>query len=405
MHSMKTIITFLQNLFPESCRGRVFLVGGSVRDALLQRESRDIDLAAALTAEELAPLGFRLVEGKSTAPIWFGYDKAFGKIELTQLPVISGLAEDLARRDFTINAMAMTLGGEVIDPLGGRKELEQRLLRACSPGSFTDDPLRIFRAFRFEADGWRMTSETGTLIRGQEWSRQLAKIPVERFTREMLAALEHPEPEHFFRCMHEFGVGEGWLPELFRMPLVPAGPPEHHPEGDLLTHSLQVLERVKARTDDPLARFCAFFHDIGKLATDPELYPTHHGHDEAGFHLARTFCDRLRLPAAYRTALAWTSRLHGKLNRWAELRDATRVRTAEHALRAGITGILPLVTAADYPAGAEACGNWGEIVRVARMSAEELGIDPLRLKTVAEGKRPAFILHRRVEMLRSLRKS
>src|SRR6185369_16389772 len=156
---MDTIIAFLKNLFPDACQGRVFLVGGSVRDTLLGRESRDIDLVAALTTDELIPLGFRLVEGKSTAPIWFGFDKEFGKIELTQLTEIAGLAGDLARRDFTINALAMTLSGEVIDPLGGRKELEQRLLRACSLCSFIDDPLRIFRGFRFEAERWRMAPE------------------------------------------------------------------------------------------------------------------------------------------------------------------------------------------------------------------------------------------------------
>jgi len=397
---MKSKIAFLQNMFPETCRGRVFLVGGSVRDALLERESKDIDLVASLTADELTILGFRLVEGKSTAPIWFGFDKEFGKIELTQLADTAGLANDLARRDFTINALAMTLTGEVIDPLGGREELEQRLLRACSPYSFLDDPLRIFRALRFEAEGWRMTPETEELIREQDWSQRLEKVPVERFSREMLAALERSEPERFFRRMHEFDVGKEWLPELFRMPLVPAGPIKHHPEGDLLTHSLQVLELVKERAKDPLARFCSFFHDIGKLATDSMLYPKHHGHDEAGFFLARTFCDRLRLPAVYRTALAWTSRLHGKLNRWPELRDATRVKTAEQALKAGITGILPLVTAADYPAGAVGCENWEEAVRVVRMTTDELGIDPLRLISIPEGKRSAFILQKRVERLR-----
>jgi tRNA nucleotidyltransferase (CCA-adding enzyme) len=185
------------------------------------------------------------------------------------------------------------------------------------------------------------------------------------------------------------------------MPLVPAGPEEHHPEGDLLTHSMQVMGRVAERTGEPLARFCALFHDIGKLATDPALYPKHHGHDEAGFDLGRPFCDRLRLPATYRNSLAWTSRLHGTLNRWPELRGSTRVRTAEQALKAGIAGILPLVATADKPNGLKT-DEWKMAVRVAVMTTAELGVDMERIEAMPEDKRPAFILQRRVEVLRGL---
>ncbi len=398
---MNPVIDHVKGLFPATCHDRIFLVGGSVRDLLLGRAGRDIDLAAALSGDELASLGFRLVVGKSTAPIWFGHDPVFGTVEVTLLSGISGLAADLGRRDFTINALAMTLAGEVIDPLDGRRDLEQRLVRACSTRTFLDDPLRIFRAFRFESDGWHMTAATGALIRERESAHLLAAVPVERFTREMLKALEAPEPERFFQRILELKVGKDRLPELFRMPHIPAGPLIHHPEGDLFTHAIQVLGRVSERTDDPLARFCALFHDIGKLATDPALYPRHHGHDEAGFTLARAFCDRLRLPATYRTALAWVSKLHGTLNRWTELRDATRVRMAEQAVKAGITGILPLVSLSDKAGGVEIEG-WADAVRIARMSATDVGIDPARLETMAAGKRADLILQKRVEELRRL---
>jgi len=396
---MNPAMDFLKGLFPETCHDRIFLVGGSVRDLLLGRGSKDIDLVAALSGDALAPLGFRLVTGKSTAPIWFSYDPVFGKIEVTPLSDCSHLNADLERRDFTINALAMSLAGEIIDPLDGRRDLEQRLLRTCSPCSFFDDPLRIFRAFRFEADGWRMTDETVALIREREWKQPLATIPVERFTREMLKALVTPDPERFFLRMLELKIGEDRLPELFRMPHIPAGPLIHHPEGDLFTHAIQVLQRVAERTDDPLARFCALFHDIGKLATDPGLYPRHHGHEEAGFALACTFCNRLRLSATFRTALAWTSRLHGTLNRWPELRDATRIRVAEQAVKAGITDILPLVAQADKP-GELKIDEWENAVRIARMSATDLDIDLAHLETIEAGKRADLILQKQVEMLR-----
>ncbi|HEX9078956.1 MAG TPA: HD domain-containing protein [Desulfuromonadaceae bacterium] len=392
-------MAFLNGLFPTASRDRIFLVGGTVRDLLLGREGEDIDLIAALSGDELASAGFRLVKGKSTAPIWFRYDGTFGKIEVTPLTQVDDLAADLAGRDFTVNAIAMGLEGKIIDPLAGKPDLERRVLRACSPRSFLADPVRIFRALRFEAHGWRMSPETEALVREREWASHLAPIPVERFSREMLKALEAPEPERFFRRMLGFNVGESWLPEIFRMPAIPAGPPIHHPEGDLFTHSLQVLERVRTWTDDPLARFCALFHDLGKLASDPADYPKHHGHDKAGFALARPFCDRLRLPSVYRTTLAWTSRLHGMLNRWPELRGSTRVRIAEQALMAGIADILPLVCNADKGVDAEISG-WKNAVRIARLSATDLGIDSTCLEAVAAEKRSDLILQKRVEMLR-----
>ena len=398
---MNDIIVFLKKLFPEACHNRIFLVGGSVRDVLLGKGCKDIDLDVALSPDELASIGFRLVTGKSTAPIWFKFDKTFGKIEATPLANAAGLTDDLAQRDFTINAMAMHLHGEVIDPLRARDDLEQRLLRACSTKSFYDDPVRIFRAFRFEADGWRMTPETESLILKQDWSQHFQVIPIERFSREMLKSLDSPDPERFFKRLLEFRIGKNYLPEIFRMPEIPAGPVLHHPEGNLFTHSIQVLNKVARQTNDPLSRFCALFHDIGKLGTDPANYPKHHGHDLAGFDLAHGFCDRLRLSGKYRTALAWTSKLHSTFNKWNSLRDSTKLRTAEQAIKAEIADILPLVAAADKSDEPEIMG-WENAIQTARMTIAELGIDYKQLESIPEGNRAEYILQRRIEMLRKL---
>jgi tRNA nucleotidyltransferase (CCA-adding enzyme) len=395
----KTIIRFLKNLFPASCYDRVVLVGGTVRDMLLDRESQDIDLIAALSDNELLGLGFRFVEAKNAASIYFRYHPEFGKIEVTRIGSMDELAADLLSRDFTINAMAMTLTGMHIDLLGGREDLKAGLLRACGKESFASDPLRIFRGFRFEADGWSMTPETEALVRERAWSEEFSAMPMERFINEMLKALGKKIPERFFERMIGFRVGAEFLPELFRMPLIPAGPLEHHPEGDLFTHCTQVLQRVAAMTDDPLARFCAFFHDLGKLATDPALYPRHHGHDDAGFDMATDFCNRLCLPAAYRKALSWVCRLHGKANKWDELRDSTKVKMADQAIKAGIVDILPLVSASDKP-GNMLMAGWDDAIRVAGMNTQELGIDQEKLATMPIENRQAFILQKQVEALR-----
>lgn len=396
---MKPLLPALQALFPAHSHDRLFLVGGSVRDILLGRAGEDIDLAAALPDDQLRRCGFRLVQGKTTAPIWFRFDAGFGKIEVIQLADALAISDDLRRRDFTINAMAMRLSGELLDPLHGRDDLHAGRLRACAGSTFRDDPLRIFRALRFEADGWQMTAETVELIRRDDWTAQLHAIPVERFSRELLKALATGTPERFLLRMREFGVGREWLPELFRMADVPAGPLQYHPEGDLLTHAIQVLQRAAALSTDPLVRFCAFFHDLGKLATDPAIYPKHHGHEEAGFALAATFCNRLALPAAYRKALAWTSRLHGQLNRWHELRDATKIKTAEQATKAGIALILPTVALADQP-GNRIPDDWGLALAVAAMTTAELDIAPDQFAIMPAEQRAPFIMQKRVEMLR-----
>lgn len=398
---MNKAIIQLKKIFPRDCHERVFIVGGSVRDYLLAREGADMDLAAALAEETLVSLGFRLVEPRSSAPVWFRSDGKFGTMELTRLASIDALERDLIRRDFTINAMAMALDGNLIDPLNGRDDLVRTNLRICSGRSFEDDPLRVFRAFRFAADAWNMTPETEESIRARNWSDSFAIIPVERFSREMLKAFASLRPERFFTRMQEFRVGELFLPELFRMPAIPAGPIEHHPEGDLLTHSIQTLQRVTEISGNTLARFCAFFHDIGKLATDPACYPKHHGHDEAGFNLARELCSRLRLPTTFGTALSWVSRLHARLNKWDELREATRINTAEQAVKAGIAELLPQISAADKAEAHEFPG-WPLTVDIARMSARELGIDPERLVKIPPGQRPAQILQKRIEKLRMI---
>ncbi len=394
------ITTFLRGLFPKEYHERIYLVGGSVRDYLLGSEIRDIDLTAALPEKLLSAAGFRPVAAKSSAPIWFRYELGFGKIEVTLLGHVGALEDDLRRRDFTVNAMAMDLTGTIRDPLGGRSDLRRRRLRACSEESFVADPVRIFRAFRFECDGWRLDRPAERLIASRGWGDLLAPIPVERFSREMLDALGRKEPGRFFQRMTAFGVGCGFLPELFRMAEIPAGPAEYHPEGDTHTHALEVLERVAATTDDVAARFCALFHDLGKLATAPELYPHHYGHDEAGGAIAKAFCDRLRLSVRLRNALAGTCRLHTHVNRWEGLRDVTKLRVAEQAVRNGIESILPLVSAADKPGGAGVPG-WEEALEVAGMGAAELGVAPDRLDALAPDARAGFLLQRRIERFRA----
>lgn len=393
---MDAIIHKLKTLFPQHLHERLFMVGGMVRDVLLGIASQDVDLAAAVPVEELTALGFRLVESKSTPNIYFRYLHDLGKVEVTWLPSLAALEDDLVKRDFCANAMAMTLDSRLYDPLGGRADLEHRVLRTCSPASLADDPIRIFRALRFECEGWRLDDAAEETILARNWSPDLAVIPIERFSQEMLKALAKPDPSRFFRRIVELQVGRDQLPEIFDMARVPAGPLEHHPEGDLFTHSLQTLERMAALSADPTARFCALFHDLGKLATAPELYPKHHGHDRAGADLALPFCRRLRLPASLQRALQSVCRLHNTANRWHELRDSTKIQVGLDAIKGGTREILPLVVKADF---AEELIGWDQVLEVAALNSAQLGIDPKEFEGEPQ-KLQQVIMQRRVERLR-----
>lgn len=398
---MAVIPGFLGQIFPVNCHDRLLLVGGTVRDLLLGRECRDSDLIAFLPREELLSLGFREVLPSSGAAVYFMHHPDCGSIEVTRIDSRAGLEGDLLRRDFRCNAMAMDFSGRLIDPLCGEGDLGERLLHVCSDDSFAHDPLRVFRGFRFEADGWRLSPESEELLRTMAFSELFSRMPVERFSGEMLKALSGEKPDRFFARMLQFGPGEVFLPELFRMPDVPAGPLQFHPEGDLFTHSLQVLQRAAAATDDPLTRFCALFHDLGKLATNPADYPRHHGHEEAGAALAPAFCSRLHLPSEYARGLASICRLHGLMNRWDELRDPTKIRVAEQATRAGTAAFLPLVAAADKE-GCRAPDGWRHALEVAHMSSRELGIDQEKLHALKIADRSSAVLQKRVEAFRAV---
>ncbi len=401
-------LDILKRLFSPDTHDRIFLVGGTVRDLFLGRLPQDIDLVAALPHEQMEALGFRRIHPKSAVSIFFRFHTTLGKIEATTIGATEELESDLRRRDVTVNAMALSLSGNLFDPLHGVDSLARMELHPCSATSFITDPVRIFRLFRFEAQGWRMTAFAHELIREREWNDHFSVIPVERFSAELLKALTGEQPTRFFRGMIEFGVGELFLPELFRMKDIPAGPLEHHPEGDLFTHSVQVLERAALTAGDTVTRFCALFHDLGKLATPPEQYPKHHGHDEAGFRSARAFCQRLVFPAELREPLRWVNRLHTTASRWRELRTSTKIKLAEDAVRGGVAWILPTVAAADQHDG-DGMPGWDSAVQIVQLATAALGVDPRLLAPfptdgvvpLRPDQRHAFLHQKRVERYRA----
>ncbi len=322
----------------------IYLVGGAVRDKLLGLPVREHDwVVVGATPEDMRARGFRQV-GRDF-PVFLhpetGEEYALARTERKTGPGYTGftfhaapdvsLEQDLERRDLTINAMAQTPGGELVDPFGGRRDLEHRVLRHVSP-AFVEDPLRVLRVARFAARyaplGFSVAEETLDLMREMVDSGEVDHLVPERVWQELERALAEPAPARFFEIMRETGALVRVVPELDRLFGVPQ--PEHpHPEVDTGVHTLMALTQAARLTEDPQVRFAALAHDLGKGETPRSEWPRHYGHEESGATLIEMLCARLRAPNAYRDLAVLASRYHDRAHRAAELRPGTVLETLE----------------------------------------------------------------------------
>ncbi|HVN42858.1 MAG TPA: multifunctional CCA addition/repair protein [Steroidobacteraceae bacterium] len=315
-----------------------FLVGGAVRDSLLGRPYQERDyVVVGATPEELITLGYRPV-GKDF-PVFLhprtSEQYALARTERKTGPGYYGFAtrhsadvtleEDLARRDLTINAMAQASDGTIIDPYGGRRDLEARLLRHVS-AAFVEDPLRVLRvarfAARFEPLGFTVAPETLELMRHIVDSGEMSSLVAERVWVETERALGEPRPAVFFEVLRECRALRAVFPEIDRLFGVPQ-PERWHPEIDTGIHTLQVLEVSADLSGETTVRFAALVHDLGKGLTPPAEWPRHIGHEERGARLIEGLAERLRLPTEHRELAVLVARHHASVHRAAELRPGT----------------------------------------------------------------------------------
>lgn len=184
----------------------LFLVGGAVRDLLQGREPKDLDFIAFSTPEKLLALGGKFADSKTCIPVFvFDFDGIQVEIALPRKDIKTGkgykgfsfsfegvsLIDDLARRDFTINAIALDSDGNIIDPFNGVNDLRNKILRAVNPQAFADDPLRVIRLCRFSSKGFKPAEETIELARKVP-REEFEALPVERFINELIKALYEP---------------------------------------------------------------------------------------------------------------------------------------------------------------------------------------------------------------------
>ena len=318
---------------------KTYLVGGAVRDRLLGLDGADRDhVVVGATPEQMLAAGFRPV-GRDF-PVFLhaqtGEEYALARTERKTAPGYRGfvfhadetvtLEQDLARRDFTVNAIAQDQDGALIDPYGGQADLQARVLRHVSP-AFAEDPVRILRGARFLARfaplGFHVHPDTLALMRDMVARGEVDHLVPERVWQELSRALAQPRPSAAIALLRDCGALARLLPEVDALFGVEQRA-DFHPEIDAGLHTLMVCD-MAARLAPGSARigFAALVHDLGKALTPVDQLPRHIAHEHTGLAPVRAVCARFKVPTDVRQLAEIACREHLNVHRLAELRPET----------------------------------------------------------------------------------
>lgn len=317
---------------------QIFLVGGAVRDALLGIPVKERDwLVVGATPEQMVAQGYTPVgkdfpvflhptthEEYALARTERKSGRGYGGFAFSTAPDITA-EQDLSRRDLTINAMAQDASGHIVDPYGGKSDLEQKILRHVS-AAFVEDPLRVLRVARFAARyhhlGFTIAPETLALMTQIQRSGELDFLVAERVWQEIHRALQERHPHVFFQTLRDCAALATLMPELDQLFGVPQRK-DYHPEVDTGVHALLSLQQAACLSTDAAVRFAALIHDLGKGETPADEWPRHIGHEKRSLPLIRQLCQRLTAPHDYRDLALLAAEFHTHCHRSAELRADT----------------------------------------------------------------------------------
>lgn len=317
---------------------QAYLVGGAVRDQLLNRPVTEKDwVVIGETPATMQRQGFQAV-GKDF-PVFLHPETheeyALARMERKTAHGYKGfsvytspevtLEEDLLRRDLTINAMAKSAAGEIIDPYHGQQDLQNRILRHVSP-AFVEDPVRILRIARFAARyaylNFSIAPETLALMQSMVDSGEVDHLVPERVWAELSKALLEHTPSAFFSTLRQCGALAKIFPEIHALFGIPQ-PAQYHPEIDTGIHALMVLEQAALLSPKAEVRFAALVHDLGKALSPKDNLPHHHGHETAGLSVLDNLCTRLRVPNQFKALAQQVMRYHTHCHKLYELKAAT----------------------------------------------------------------------------------
>jgi tRNA nucleotidyltransferase (CCA-adding enzyme) len=337
--------------------GQVYLVGGAVRDALMGLAAGDRDwCVVGSSPQEMLDAGFMSV-GKDFPVFLHPHTKeeyALARTERKTAPGYHGfemhaapdvtISQDLARRDLTINSIALAAGlaaangqfdlknipqDAFVDPFGGLRDLREKILRHTSP-AFAEDPVRILRVARFAARyaGFSVAKPTMDLMRRMVASGEADALVSERVWQEISKGLMEAKPSRMFQVLRQSNSLQVLLPEVDRLWGVPQ-PVQHHPEIDTGVHLMMVLD-MAAFLNAPLAvRFACLMHDLGKGTTDVEALPRHMGHEMRSVDLLLPICERLRVPTDCKELAIVVAKEHGNIHRSESLDAKATLRLLE----------------------------------------------------------------------------
>ena len=317
-----------------------YIVGGHVRDCLLGRASGDRDwVVVGSHHQEMIERHFTQV-GQSF-PVYIhhntGEEYALARQERKIATGHGGfefatetvtLEQDLQRRDLTINAMAMTDSGTIVDPYGGYRDIQSRLLKHISP-AFKEDPLRVLRVARFAAQlanhGFRIAPETIIAMTQIVASGELETLPPERIFQETRKALASDMPSKYFLTLRRVGALAILFPELDNLFGVPQNA-TYHPEVDTGVHVMMVIDQSARLCTSTAVRYACLCHDFGKALTPPTEWPSHKQHEFRGVAVVDSFCCRLKVPKDMTRLALLVCEYHLLGHRMFELKPTTIVK-------------------------------------------------------------------------------
>jgi tRNA nucleotidyltransferase (CCA-adding enzyme) len=317
---------------------QIYRVGGAVRDRLLHRSISEVDwVVVGASAEQMLDLGYRPVgadfpvflhpqtgEEYALARTERKSGRGYGGFTFFASPDVT-LEEDLIRRDLTVNAMAEDAQGNLIDPYGGQRDLDAKLLRHVSP-AFAEDPLRVLRVARFAARyaplGFTIAAETMALMRALSESAELTALTPERSWKEISRALMEPRPDVFIQVLRDCGALQVLLPEVDCLFGIPQ-PPAHHPEIDTGVHVLSVLLQCAEHQQPLTVRWACLLHDVGKGLTAEAEWPRHIAHEHKGLKLIRAINQRCKVPKDCQELALQVGEFHTHGHRALELKAST----------------------------------------------------------------------------------
>lgn len=309
---------------------QIFLVGGAVRDKLMGYPKGDCDwVVVGASPEQMLELDYSPV-GKDFPVFLHPSSKeeyALARTERKTSPGYTGfqfhcapditLEQDLLRRDLTINAIAESEDGTIVDPYCGQQDLSAKKLRHVS-NAFAEDPVRILRVARFAARyhhlGFTIADETMDLMKDMVANGEADHLVAERVWKEMSRALQEQSPQIFIQVLRDCGALVRVMPELDQLFGVPQ-PPHHHPEVDCGLHSLLVLEQAVKLSSELSVRFASLMHDLGKGTTPAEMLPSHRDHENRSLPLIEQLCQRLAVPKEPRDLALKVAQYHTRVHR------------------------------------------------------------------------------------------